>query len=691
MKLALALLVGCSLFTAAVAHAQSRQLRDTVRVCFADAATHAPLRGVSVRDSTGSERVSVEACTFVLRGPVRFRRIGYQPLSVRITDSALVRLSPVYVSAVQLDTQRVVALANIGDQPRLRELYSVDTDSARQRGAGTVAQALSLLPFAQLRGTQGETAVSLRAARREQVLVTLDGIPLNDPATGIANVNELPLSLIASTAIAPGASPVSAGPGAIGGVVALTSSTKPIIVTRVGAFGNYGIEAVGRSVHDNTAWHGGLALHRAENNFPFVNTAGASGTATREQRVNNDEARATLFGSVHHTAAQFALSASVGERGMVGPMNVRAYDRDRAYNSRFHLRGATQLSRAEIQSGLRLMHLAYRDPAHPELNTNSRIVALNVDATGQIGVLSVTGGAGGDGVSGTGISGLSRARGYVAASHSGTIGAFQAGAGVRLDAVERNGAFPSFSAHVTRGWQVHCAGSAYNARLSARVAQALRVPTLYDLYFASPQRLLVRPLKPERVTHDAELESSLTWSRSEYSVTLGASVFSRSVRNAIVWFPGNFTWSPSNVGREALHGAESQLRFTSSWVTGGAWYSLYDALLHTGALQIPTPYVAREAGGANVIVDFVGAIASANARAMGRRPYTQGPRDPAFELPSVLLLDLAVSRRVITSRATLLATVSVDNATNEAWQPVRGFPSPGRSWAFALTISPQSP
>jgi hypothetical protein len=78
--------------------------------------------------------------------------------------------------------------------------------------------------------------------------------------------------------------------------------------------------------------------------------------------------------------------------------------------------------------------------------------------------------------------------------------------------------------------------------------------------------------------------------------------------------------------------------------------------------------------------------ASLSVRATGRRPYTAGPRDPAFELPAVTLGDIAIAHRLPLRASELLVTLSLDNATDVSWQSVRGFPSPGRSWAISTTL-----
>ncbi len=77
---------------------------------------------------------------------------------------------------------------------------------------------------------------------------------------------------------------------------------------------------------------------------------------------------------------------------------------------------------------------------------------------------------------------------------------------------------------------------------------------------------------------------------------------------------------------------------------------------------------------------------------MGRRPFAAGPRDPLYELPAVTLVDVAFThglpRAFAVPRIESRVTWSVDNATDAAWQAVRGFPSPGRTWALAITLRP---
>jgi len=76
---------------------------------------------------------------------------------------------------------------------------------------------------------------------------------------------------------------------------------------------------------------------------------------------------------------------------------------------------------------------------------------------------------------------------------------------------------------------------------------------------------------------------------------------------------------------------------------------------------------------------------------MGARPYTAGPRNPAFELPAVARLDMGLAYRLpLAARwSGSLVSLALDNATGVRWQSVQGFPMPGRTWQFALHLMPR--
>lgn len=688
---------------------------DSATLCVRDAERNVPLFDAQAVDSTGVLRLLPAACNRLPFGTYQIRRIAYRAARVTLDRAATISVMLVPASASGSAT-RIASLevrADAGGQDMAAERAlartsgTVEVSDAQQMGVGNVTGLIGTLPFVAPRSARGETGLSLRGARREGVAITLDGLPLNDPATGLADVSDLPLLMLGSATVALGSDPLGAGSGATGGVLALHTGARRAFSLRSGAFGQRAAEAAWQGSARGRVLYGAAGYRTARNDFPFENEVASelSGSPATEHRVNNDERRAVAaVGSVGSTM-QHLLIASVGERGMVGAANVRTYDSDRTRTTRVLARTQAGVAGMRLVGGVRALELAYRDPTRPVLDSRSRAGAADVELRGRSDRGAFRGivwraGAGADHVTDGDVLEQSRVRGFVALSkpfHS-TRTRFDIGA--RADGVGGLGVLPSFDAALQRSivGGDDARTDAPRLALGARVAQAVRVPTLYDLYFSSPQRLFVRALRPERVTLDAEMNVSASSPTRVGVFGATASVARRDTRDAIIWFPGNFGWSPANVGVERLVGGEARVSLEHERLSLSAWTTAYDTELITGALHIPTPYVAQFSGGGQAMLRAGGTTASAVLRASGRRPFTAGPRNPDFELPGNALLDVGLSHRFVVrpfarrqSAATdALVALSLENATDVSWQSVRGFPSPGRAWAVTVTLSPST-
>lgn len=592
-------------------------------------------------------------------------------------------------TAAVLDTQRVSVTPRRGAAGQVTA--QVTARDARARGITDTRALLGQLPLLGTRSARGETGLSLRGARREQVAVTLDGVPLNDPATGTADVADLPMGVISAATTLAGADPMQVG--AVGGTLALTTTADPSLTTTVGAFGSRGADGVWSRRSGRTRAFVAGAWRTAANDFAFVNQAGAR--PVRERRINNDEARRSITGGWSSARTQLMAIAGTTERGMVGPANVRTFDADRARTARVLVRSQQVVGATVGRLALRRFDMAYRDPTRPVLDAQATAHAADLDWSGPALHGQWQAGIGRDGLQASGAVRQARQRAFVSQrwnrSH-GREARVQWEAGARLDAM--TGIAPKGSAAAGVTWRVAGTPNGPQWTVGARAAQALRAPTLYDLYFSAPQRLQVRALAPERVRVDASLSMAGqrglgTWHAPR--LTVEGTLVSREVTNAIIWFPGNFGWAPANVGREQLRGVEGQA--TVAWPTMllQVWGTGYRAELVTGPLRIPTPYVPRGEGVALLEWRPRQWTVSATGRVMGARPYTAGPRNPAFELPAVARLDMGLAYRLPSAArwSGSLVSLALDNATGVRWQSVQGFPMPGRTWQFALHLMPR--
>ena len=117
----------------------------------------------------------------------------------------------------------VVTDVNMNEGPTTTHVVSAE--DIKRQNAQTIGEALSLVPggyFRQARYGSG-FYLTLRGFEQENVLVLLDGVPLNVPYDGLINLNDLPAQQIASIKVVKGSPSLLYGPNGLGGVVNIIS------------------------------------------------------------------------------------------------------------------------------------------------------------------------------------------------------------------------------------------------------------------------------------------------------------------------------------------------------------------------------------------------------------------------------------------------------------------------------------
>jgi outer membrane cobalamin receptor len=186
------------------------------------------------------------------------------------------------------------------------------------------------------------------------------------------------------------------------------------------------------------------------------------------------------------------------------------------------------------------------------------------------------------------------------------------------------------------------------------------------------------------VVFDAELGARV----SRRALTASASAFVRRTRDAIVWFPGTFVWSPRNAGRETVNGAEAHMNLTSASFDGSAWVGMYRTALREGGVTIPTPYVPSAIGGADFHARIARFSLGASMTASSRRPFVTAPRSREFELPGAATVGITAGFTIPIARKNAEVRAGVRDLFDAQIESVRRYPTPGRTWTAGLTISP---
>ncbi len=157
-------------------------------------------------------------------------------------------------------------------------------------------------------GTGSFQTVSVRGVRGSEVLVLLDGIPLNSAMGGPVDLGKINPALLGEIEVYRGVTPGQFGGNSIGGVINLksSSSTQTNMIDGHAAVGNYGTHSYAL----NTAFGGNHRLHmfaagallRSENDFPYDN---------RNNTIYNDRDDTVCFlENARYSSANFRLQPS---------------------------------------------------------------------------------------------------------------------------------------------------------------------------------------------------------------------------------------------------------------------------------------------------------------------------------------------------------------------------------------------
>jgi len=122
--------------------------------------------------------------------------------------------------------------------PRIMEPSSVvpqsvtviDAATIAAHGAATISQAIELAPGVEVtdKGPEGsELSATIRGSTSNQVLVLVDGVRINDPLTGVADLSRLPLDDVERIEVLPGGSSSLYGGDAVGGVIDIITKKGP--------------------------------------------------------------------------------------------------------------------------------------------------------------------------------------------------------------------------------------------------------------------------------------------------------------------------------------------------------------------------------------------------------------------------------------------------------------------------------
>jgi vitamin B12 transporter len=575
------------------------------------------------------------------------------------------------------------------------------------RDIGAILDQQTGLVVSRAGGPGGPATISIRGSSANEVLVLVDGVRLNSPLTGEADLSLIPLSQVEQITIVRGAQAAQYGSGAVGGVVLIERRrpTGPTLSADAigGSWGDRegsvsaGIAAPGALIGTVTGDRRTLT-----GNFPYdVPAARGGGSAVR---ANDDAATSSLSAALESAgwpidAGLHGMIAST-DRGIPGSIDAPSLT-GRSGDDRVSVGASAQDANGPIHWTADLAgneeRTTYRDPTPP--------IGAPYDDT--VRATSVVGTA--------------------AATIPWRMAAFTLGTEVRaihVDATELDSTAPatqhdeglwtqarisqlvgggtSVTGDVTvrADWDPFVHGTAVSPRATVGVTHgalvasvsggsAFNPPTLADQYFHAGVLVAPNPnLQPERVHDDIEARVGLRdVGSSDVRVSGDVAVYRADVAGMILWFPNyRFVWSPDNVNvTRSGWDATSEVAFPA---LGAAVHGTitdvavdYADPVLTGQV-VYRPRVTASAG----VTETRGRLhTELTTRYIGDRRTVQG--SSLNSLSPYWITDVHATLRIVGGRFPLDALGGVDDVFDHRAALLIDYPYPGRTWTLGLRFA----
>jgi len=711
MRFALRLLVATLLAGGADTTPLPAQYPGVIHGTVTDALTGAPIEGATLTlVQTASVTMSDAAGRFHVRGlapgawTLRAERLGYATLSLELdvrngqTTRADLVLQPLPLQLAEMAASYAAA------GPGYTRIGRKAIENAGARTAGDAVRAVPGIVLLSSGPGSGQY-VSIRGAPDDAVLVLVDGVPLNDPVTGRADLSTIDAENILSITILPGAASARFGARAAAGAVLIEtrSAERPErrVTMTAGSLGTRRL-AIAWADDRHAPWTAGAAWSEVRGRFPFdlpPEVGGGHGI-----RENADTRALDGFAAARLRHAGGWLDLRLAHETLARGLPGRAYApspfaRQRVALSRASAAWSTRSSRADASF---LLALAQQQIRHSDVQppfgqpyddtTRAFSLELRFDANRQVSE-TLTVGAGAQlrhqHVQSTALARSANpdmldAGAFLHGELAVPRGADRLTLALQLRA-DRDPAGPGLipSHSLTAAWTT--------PTLAAHLAHrsAFSPPTLADRFFREGVGIAPNPdLRAERVP--AEIEAGLRWTLHAHAgiATVRAAAFRGNIRDMILWAPDfRFLWSPynANVKRSgleaALQGASHGGRFQIE-AAAAITRATYDRGERDDSVQLA--YRPRHTASLAAHLALLDARLSAQLRYTGAR--NTAPTN-VNRLAGFWTLDAAIARTWPLGRWALTLDLRAERLLNETDALIFAFPEPGRRAYIGLRLS----
>ncbi|MBW4666146.1 MAG: TonB-dependent receptor [Cyanomargarita calcarea GSE-NOS-MK-12-04C] len=603
-----------------------------------------------------------------------------------------------------------------------RPIYVITGEEMEAQGARTVREALKFLPGILPDGTVGTEPHALsgqyiRGSNSNQVLILLDGRPINSAGYGAFDLSEFTTDNIEQIEVLPGGGSTLYGSDAIGGVINIITRRPTDKITtqaklNVGSYGlnQQNIQISGRT--GNVGWAVGYNRTQGNYNYPVsILEANYQGTRKNNDVLFNNanikldadlDKRNNLAFSAEYLGKEQGVPGGIPVPNTAGAFNTLT-DKNRKYTDRF-LSDLTWNSKLGNGNDSLLTARVYGDFINTEFDnrsgafstqqkfeeaqksygtqvTHSWKIASNQSLVYGFDYRNIT----------TRNSNLKYATSIENVSYDNTIEqgalfakydvnftpAFGINLGVRQD----------FSSLANGGFTSPSVGAKYSVydstTIRANYIKNFHIPTLFNLYANGGFYVGNPNLKPEKGdSYDIGIDQQL----GNFGL-LRLTYFNNTISDLIAYNNAVPVATYENVGKVRTQGIEASLNVQlAKNIYGFVNYTVNDPriLESTNSKEIGKELRFAGADSINVGISYEtpkGLYAGLIMHSLGKYPTNNTNTE---SLPGYTTFDMKMR---VPLNQTLALTGSVDNIFNQRYQLYAGYPDAGRMFQVGLNAS----
>lgn len=606
--------------------------------------------------------------------------------------------SPVYKDTIKIN-EVIISGKKTVDVPAGFSKIEADTFATSKSSSGSIADVISLdFPvYVKSYGSGGSATPSFRGLSASGTQVIWNGIRIDNPMLGQADLSILPAGMADMVSVYFGGSSMSQGSGAAGGLISVESEPEWDSITSLklnpaaGSFGRYSGMLTLRTGHRSFYAVTRAFYQSAENNFSYMNKVSRA-EPFRDIRKNSDIKQQGLMQELYHKNGDNILSARIwyqdARRNLPSSL-LAEFAGEKQYDASvrsmvtyegnsdaldFSLTGAWMNSNLDYSNRL----------AGIDSRNKSNVFILNAAAGRKIfnnaelrfilneELTVVNSNNYADKVD------RNTADASLSLSNLGTD-RIEGSLLVRQILHKNELLIPDFA--VGLHFRPFSRKEYY---IKSNFSRSSRIPSMNDLYWYPGGN---QELKNEyAILSEAGIEIKETLYPG---ITLNheLTIYNNYISDMIQWRPGAFSyWSAANIQNVRTRGLETSLALTmksgkvSSVLRAGYNLSIAtDESDQTGSKQLI--YVPENMANASIRVSYGKFHAVWFTNFTGRR-YTS--IDNTGYLPGNVLNGFSAGALHSTDWGTLGLDVDIDNLFNTEYQNIAYFPLPGRSFTFRL-------